>query len=512
MKKIIIIGAGMAGLTAGAYLAQAGYEVKIFEQFPKIGGVTATFSKEGFSWDLGPMLVQDFRRDEPAGKILEDLGIYDQVQFLQSDRGLVMPEFDLWKPQEYTGRYWRRDKLISLFPTERENLIKYYQFREKVLDLMAISRRIETATGISKLFLQLRLFFLFQQVKDKRSMSAAQLMDEYFKNDAIKGVFLGLLADFVTLPSEFPALGIPFINNENAFDIRVPLQVTRAGPRPSYQYILGGMEKLVKVFEEYILAYGGKIYVNSAVDRLIIQKNQVQGIQLHNGTEINADIILASGGAKEFFFDVVGKDNLPATFVDKIIDIPLMESVHMIHLGIDLDPRKFQRAALCYYIGTNDVEGAVVRCREGVYHEGKDGFLIYVPSLHSPEMAPDGKFAMTIYTIAPNKLDRGTWNERRDELSEKLLIEAEKIIPNLREHILVKEIMTPADFRTRTHQSHHAFGGRAPIMGKSGAPHKTPIGGLWFIGSQSDKTAGGLPGTMLHSKVVIKDLLDNLKK
>ena len=49
-------------------------------------------------------------------------------------------------------------------------------------------------------------------------------------------------------------------------------------------------------------------------------------------------------------------------------------------------------------------------------------------------------------------------------------------------------------------------------MGKSGAPHKTPIGGLWFIGSQSDKTAGGLPGTMLHSKVVIKELLENLKK
>ena len=168
MKKIIIIGAGMAGLTAGAYLAQAGYEVKIFEQFPKIGGVTATHSKGGFSWDLGPMLVQDFSRDEPAGKILEDLGIYDKVHFLQSDRGLVMPKFDLWKPEKYAGRYWRRDKLIGLFPSESKNLIKYYQFREKVQDLVAISRRVESAKGFSKLFLQLRLFFLFQQVKDKK--------------------------------------------------------------------------------------------------------------------------------------------------------------------------------------------------------------------------------------------------------------------------------------------------------------------------------------------------------
>jgi len=126
-------------------------------------------------------------------------------------------------------------------------------------------------------------------------------------------------------------------------------------------------------------------------------------------------------------------------------------------------------------------------------------------------MAPAGKYAMTIYTIAPNQLDNGTWLERREEFSDKLLIEAEKVIPHLRDHILVKEIMTPEDFRQRTHQSHHAFGGRAPIMGKTGAPHKTPIDGLWFIGSQSDKTAGGLPGTMIHSKIVIRELLDFLK-
>ncbi|MHA1745027.1 MAG: phytoene desaturase family protein [Promethearchaeota archaeon] len=511
MKKIIIIGAGMAGLTAGAYLVQAGYDVKIFEQFPTIGGVTATLHKEGFSWDLGPMLVQDFQRDEPAGKILEDLGIYDQVNFLRSDRGIVMPDFDLWKPQEYAGRFWRRDKLMNLFPSEAQNLIDYYQFKDRVSDLVVISRRIENSKGIQKLLLQLRLFFIFQRVKDKKSMTADQLMDEFFSHDEIKGVFLGLLADFVTKPSEFPALGVPIINNETAYDMRVPLQITHAGPRPSYQYILGGMEQLVKVFEKYILTHGGKIYLNSPVTRLNIHENQVQGIQLRDGSDINADLILACGGAKEFFFNVVGKTNLTSTYIKKITDVPLMESVHMIHLGIDLDPRKYQPAALCYYYGTNDVEGAVIRCRQGIYHEGKDGFLIYVPSLHSPEMAPEGKFAMTIYTIAPNKLDHGTWAERSEEFSEKLLIEAEKFIPNLRKHILVKEIMTPEDFRTRTHQSHHAFGGKAPIMGTTGAPHKTPIEGLWFIGSQSDKVAGGLPGTMMHSKVVVEELLKTLR-
>ena len=507
MKKIAIIGAGMAGLTAGAYLAQAGYEIAIYEQFPTIGGVTATFHKEGFSWDIGPMLVQDFLPEEPAGKILVDLGIYDQVQFLRSDRGVVMPDYDLWKPKEYAGRYWRRDELMRLYPAEADNLVRYYKFHNTMLDIVALSRRVESAKGISKILLQIRLFFLFQLVKDKKSLSAAQLMDMYFTHDEIKGLFLGLLADFVTKPSEFPALGIPIVNCETAHDVRLPLRVSSAGARPSYSYILGGMEVLVRVFEEFILAHGGQIHLNSPVESLILQENQIQGLQLRDGTTVEANIILASGGAKEFFLNVVGEENLPSRYIDRIVDIPLMESVHMIHLGIDLDPRQYQPGALCYYYGTYDVEDAVIRCRQGVYHEGKDGFLIYVPSLHSPDMAPEGKFAMTIYTIAPNKLDSGTWSTRREEFSEKLLLEAEKIIPNLREHILVKEIMTPEDFQHRTHQTHHAFGGRAPIMGKTGAPHKTPIAGLWFIGSQSDKTAGGLPGTMIHSKNVVDELL-----
>ena len=55
--KIIIIGSGIAGLTAGAYLAREGHKVIIYEQFHEIGGVTATIHEKGFAWDIGPLLV-----------------------------------------------------------------------------------------------------------------------------------------------------------------------------------------------------------------------------------------------------------------------------------------------------------------------------------------------------------------------------------------------------------------------------------------------------------------------
>jgi phytoene dehydrogenase-like protein len=183
-----------------------------------------------------------------------------------------------------------------------------------------------------------------------------------------------------------------------------------------------------------------------------------------------------------------------------------MESVFMVHLGVDMDPGNYQPAALCYYYGTYDIEGGVQQCRDGNYHEGRDGFLIYVPSMHSPDLAPDGHHAVTIYTIAPNILREGSWEGRREELAEKLVVEAERFIPGLQAHAQVAMTLTPDDFRRRTHLRHHAFGGIAPVMGVPNPAHRTPVEGLWFVGAQSE-SGGGVAGVMTGARKVVRGLL-----
>ena len=63
-------------------------------------------------------------------------------------------------------------------------------------------------------------------------------------------------------------IGILIVSCETAHDIRLPLDVTGAGVRPTLNYILGGMEVLVQVFEKFIVAHGGQIHTNSPVDNL----------------------------------------------------------------------------------------------------------------------------------------------------------------------------------------------------------------------------------------------------
>lgn len=489
----------MAGLTAAAYLAREGCEVDVFEQDDHIGGVTATLRKEGFAWDLGPLMVEGFAPGEPVGKVLAELGCADRLELVRADRGIAFPDYRVFRPPEYLGPYWRREKLKEIFPQEADGLDRYYRFYDTMLDLMTLARRAEEAGPLLALPLRVRMALQYRNVKQYEAWNAQRIMDHFFRDDRLKAFFLGILADMVVLPSEFTGLGVPFVNQEPAFDNRMPAKVSPAGRRTTFQYIVGGCENLVEAVAGVIREKGGRLHTSRPVGRILVEGDRVRGVELAGGERKEADLVLVSGAAREAFFKLLGREALPAEFAAKVDDVPLMESVFMVHLGVDMDPSPHQDVALNYYYNTYDLEGGVSRPRHGDYHEGKDGFLIYIPSFHSPSMAPPGQHAITVYTIAPNKLEGG-WEARRQEMTDKLLHEAEKIIPGLREHARVIVSMTPEDFGKRTHMlEHHSFGGLCPVMGKSGAPHRTPFKGLWFIGAQSE-SSGGVQNVILGAK------------
>ncbi len=501
--KVVVIGSGVAGLTAAACLVSQGHQVQIFEQYPEIGGVTATLQKDGFAWDLGPLLLEGFGPHEPAGLVLAELGLSDRVRLLREDRGVAFPDFTLWKPAEYAGPYWRRERLKELFPEESGGLDRYYRFYDRVMDLMALNRRAEAASGLAAVALKARMALAFSHVRGMVDWNAEQVMDHFFRRSELKALYTGILADFVVRPTQFPGLGIPSVNVESAFDKRIPTQASKAGPRPEYHYIRGGCGRLVSALAGRVREGGGAVRTGATVTKIEVEDGRVAGVWLEDGHREPADLVLASGGAHETFFGLVGSGHLSADFSARVEAVPFMESVLMVHVGIDYDPTPVQPGALCYYYNTYDVEGAVAKCQKGEYHEGRDGFLIYIPSLHSPEMAPEGHHAVTVYTIAPNHLSQGTWAERRDELGAKLLAEAERILPDLRKRTRVQVVLTPDDFRRRTHLRHHSFGGCAPVIGREGAPHRTPIRGLWFIGAQSE-SRGGVAGVIAGTRKTIQ--------
>jgi all-trans-retinol 13,14-reductase len=499
--RVIVIGSGLSGLTAGALLAKEGHQVKIFEQHEQIGGVTATIERNGYSWDWGQMLVPDLSDGEPGRMILERLGISEKVKTVMSYRENYFQEFRISKPEKFEGIYWRKKHFKKLFPEDTRGLDKYYKIYDRIHDVSALFNK----KGLRS---KLKLFLTFLPIMRKKAWSAQRLMDYCFSNKKLQAVFTAILADYVASPNVFPGLIIPTVNAESQYDERVPLNYGNHQHRQSWSFIINGQIELVKALAGVVKENNGEIIVNTAIKKINIEKGKATGVLTSNGEEFKADVIIASGGAKELFLDLIGKNYLPDVFFQTYVDkLFTTESVFMIHLGVDYDPSIHQNgAALCYYYFTYNIEEAIEECQKGIYHEGSDGLLVYIPSVHSPNMAPPGHHAVTVYTIAPNYPVNGTWDKDKERWAERLLDLAEKSIPGLREHEKIRIVLTPEDFRNRSYLKHHAFGGTVPHLKIPPPPHKTPIKGLWFVGAQS-QTYGGVIGALTGAENVVDMIL-----
>ena len=505
-KRVAVIGSGMAGLTAGAYLARDGHTVTVYEQYHQPGGVTATISREGFSWDLGPLLLEGFGPQEAGTRILTEIGVpAPRARGLAtepSDRGIVFPDFALWKPQGYQGAMWRKVNLRRLFPEEARSLDRYYRFYRRMYRLVTLNRRSEMRDGRAAALDKLRMVLNFLLVKGFSTRSAAELMEHFFDSPKLRAVYTGILADLMVAPSEFPALGVPLFNLESAFDSRNPERGERPGPRAVYRYIRGGCGSLVKAALDALADAGGVVRTSATVTRITVEGGKATGVVVDGKSE-PADIVVSTAGARETFYDLLGADQLPAEYRSVVDGQVQMESVFMVHLGLDREPA--QPSALCYYYGTYDVEKGVHDVRADRYHDGADGFVLYIPSRHSPEMAPPGCAAVTIYTVAPNHIQGTDWEEGKERYADHLVACAEKHIPGIAAAARTRVIVTPADFRRRVRQRHHSFGGIAPVRDRPNPSYRTPIPNLWFAGSQS-QGGGGVLGVMKGARAMVKEM------
>ena len=491
--KAVVIGSGVSGLTSAALLAEAGNSVRVFEQFGTIGGVTATVCRDGFKWDLGPMMVPDFGPGEPARRVLDGLGVSRDLELKKSYRGNVFRDFEVFRPQQPGGLFGRKQRLKEIFPDEAEGLERYYRFHERIQDLIFLYGQRGPAA-------RAKFLYKFLPVFGKRNWSAQRLMDYCFTDERIKTAFVAMLADYTTRPDEFPAIFVPFINPEACFDERTPLDYPGHEHRTSWLFILNGLETLVNALAESVTKNGGEIRTGTAVKKIIIENKKAVGVILGDGARIDADVVIASGGAQELFLDMVGREHLREDFLTRHVDgISVTDSAFMVHLGVDFDPTVWQHGApLCYYYMTYDIQK--------IYHEGRDGFLVYCLSANAPKMAPEGHHAVTVYTIAPNFPTNGSWSADKERWADTLIEHAEKFIPGLRKHTKTRVIITPEDFRLRTHLKRHAFGGCTPRIGYAPPTHRTPIEGLWLVGAQSENF-GGVAPNIIGANETIKQVL-----
>lgn len=480
--KYCVIGAGLAGLVFGAMAVKDGHEVVIYDKNPVPGGVLALCEVGDYRFEQGPLLMCDLLPGEPMSNLLAEFGIH--LDLMRADRNVEMPDYSMHRPEQYEGPYWRRERLKQLFPDDAAGLDAYYRFYDRMMRVRYhLNRKLSPGSTLA-------LAASFLPVARYARMTAQELVEHFFKDQKLQALYTGILADYCADPREVWGLAVPLTNLETGFDDRIPLEKNGKHVLGGFGYIRGGCQKIAEALADYITKNGGVIKLNTVVDRVLIENGTAVGVRLANGSQEKADVVAGSGSGRDFFGNAVGMEHLDDGYRRILETYRPMEAVFMVHAGVDFDPVKVLGTALCYCYGSYDLSKATERLRAGQYHDGEDGFLLFIPSYHAPEFAPDGKHCLTVYTVAPDTLCDGDWEAKKELYADHLLEKAERYLPDLRQHITVRKIMTAADYREMTHMRKSSFGGTVPVWHQKNPPHKTPVKNLWFIGQQSENGGG----------------------
>lgn len=280
----IVIGSGMGGMTVAALLAKRGKKVLVIEQHYMVGGMTHTFSRKGFTWDVGVHALGEMDHKRFPGKVMNfitdgkvkmhkygdgDDMIYDTFNF---------PGFRFGLPSSYK-RF--KELLINDFPEEKENIVRYFQLvfeltqKSKVLfALKTMPKVIEWI--VSRIFLRKTYRYAF--------LTAQEVVDQFFKDEKLKAIITGQWGYYGTNPKEA------------AFIIQA--LVTRHFWNGAY-YPVGNSSTIAAEVIRVVQEGGGDFLCRSKVVKVLRSGSKAIGVELEGGNALYAPLIISAISAKK---------------------------------------------------------------------------------------------------------------------------------------------------------------------------------------------------------------------
>jgi len=128
-KTIVIVGAGLGGLTAGNLLVDRGHKVTIFESHTAPGGYTAGFRRRGFYFESGTL---SFESLGVFKKAMDDLGLTARLPLVRMRMRSLSPYFDIL----FESMAAFKDALAAAFPADRAGLDSYFREMEPLIDAL----------------------------------------------------------------------------------------------------------------------------------------------------------------------------------------------------------------------------------------------------------------------------------------------------------------------------------------------------------------------------------------
>ncbi|MFB9321215.1 phytoene desaturase family protein [Cryptosporangium minutisporangium] len=489
MADVVVVGAGIGGLTAAVRLAVGGHRVTVCERAPEVGGKLGLLTRDGFRFDTGPSLVTmpqvfaDFFRE--TGDRLEtvlDLQPLDPIAHYRFGDGTTLEscadpfEFRRRVDDAFGGgagadwaAFWKR--------AERIWAATYEPFLASALDGPRTLARYAT---------RLRDLAAIAPGRSLRGMATAYLRDPRLRQ------FVERYATYTgSDPRRAPAAlaSVPYA--ELAF---------------GGWYLRGGLRRLADALLARCAEHGVAVRTGTEVTRITADARGVTGVLLADGGRLPADVVVANADATHVYQDLIA---VPSAARALRRTTPSLSGFVLL-LGVRGRTPGLAHHTVLFPPG--ELPGSYDAEFDHVF--GDPGRPVPDPTLYlsvpdDPAVRPEGHEAWFVLVNAARQgTGRGAVDWRTPGLADRY---ADLLLQRLAERgydpgdrLLFREVRTPADLEART----HAVGGAIYGTSSNGARaaflrpgNRSVVPGLFLVGGSSHP-GGGLPLVTLSAQTV----------
>ncbi len=469
---VIVVGAGLGGLSAAARLGQMGLRPLVLEQHSLPGGYAHHFlrkvrgTKIVYDFDIALHQTGDLAPGCSMHRWLSDLGVLERIQLNRFDVAYrsIGPAHDFEAPAD-ADEY--RDRLCEVFPEHARG----------VRDLFATMRAIvERPDGE-----------MSPEATDAMGITLRELVDRHVHDERIDAIFCALWGYLGSPPFEVSAF--------------LFAQMWASYHLGGCFYIRGGGQSLADAFVEVIEEKRGKVLLQTDVAKILTEGGRARGVETTKGLRFRAPVIVSNAAAPLTFEQLLDRPELAAQDRETAAALPIAVSMYQAYIGMRGDASKLGLADRGRIITPDyDVEAQWQALKRGDHRA--QSYFLGNHNLADPGHQPEGRSIIHVGTLADGRLwadlVEAAYRERKREVEEYLIDRLVEVIPDARERIEICETGTP---RTMTRYSRNPlgtiYGYSSTVTGHSihRPQPRTSLPGLYLAGAWTFP-AGGFQGAI----------------
>ncbi len=488
----IVIGSGMGGLACAAALARTGYAVLVVEQHYIAGGLTQTFHRGGFRWDVGVHYLGEMGPEGEAHGILDWLAggaikftslgaVYDTVHF----------------PGNFEVQFARPQAALQLelkerFPASSKDIDAFFN---AVADADRAGRALFAQRAMPGPLAKIYGLWHQREIRKWWGRTSAEVLDELVSDPKLRAVLIAQRANYGGLVAKETSFGVHAMVMSHYFN--------------GAYYPVGGAKAFADALVPVIEQGGGEVRLKSKVRELLVENGAVVGIELEDGTQVFAARVFSDAGARNTV-GLLPADMRNSEWAREILSIAPSLCHIALYLGLEGDIRANGATASNHWFHeTWDVDAGV--WQNPAAEASAPGLFVSFPSLKDPAHDPGDKQRHIAEIVALTSWDtfsrwedstRGSrpedYTALKAAIERNLMAQFARHFPALAPMVVARELSTPLTTFSFTGAQQGA------IYGLEASPRRylsdslrarTPVPGLFLTGQ--DVVTPGVTGAMM---------------